>query len=723
MMIRVIKISVLLYSLLLILTSISQAQDYQWPLKIKPRLSSHFGDYRVGHWHAGLDITTRGKVGYKVYAAGDGYISRIRAGYWGYGKALYLKLDNGQFAVYGHLTRFSHDMEDYLRKQQKKSHKYYQDLFFKPGQYPVKKGDYIALSGQSGAGAPHLHFEIRDSDNYPTNPLIGFFKLPDSHPPIADILAVKRYNTVGLANYHDLEFVNMRGQPPNYLVADTLALYGEMVLAISAFDKNNSFNYVIYRVSMLLDGKEIFALKNDRLNYQSGHQIDYVRDNSLKTLVEKLRGVKADNDKNVFYRLYILPDDKQSFYGHYSSPAGIIFTDSLSLGVHDLQINLYDENGNRSRVRLYLRKAVFDKPSLKKMERIDNTLILHFDDMPDGAYPQIQRRKSTHLPYENLKSEFNVHEKTVTVKPISSNYDYRLRAIDNKSGFSPWVEFKPSPNKESVTPYADYLDVVLNNDENVTINDRMLASFYTLPLDDNYLKTRVPVPVDNGYFSMTLAGNPGDFGYYVFDSEGRAYSPDSSVALTLSAGQLYDKVILSITRPRQDETGDYIFEILPEDLLFKDDVEIRIFPEKLGIQTDRSSLYYHSARKNRWYYIADESSGVLAGKTGGGGKFGILKDSQRPVIRRIKPKNNSRIKDRTPLLSCSITDNLSGFKYEHQLEMTIDGYWVPAYYDIDNKTFTYQVRNRLKRGRHTLKITAVDRQGNKTGAISVFTVR
>ncbi|MCP4583313.1 MAG: M23 family metallopeptidase [candidate division Zixibacteria bacterium] len=722
-MMRVVKIVAFLGTILLFLVSVSQARDYQWPLKIKPRLSSHFGDYRAGHWHAGLDITTRGKTGYKVYAADDGYISRIRAGFWGYGKALYLKLNNGQFAVYGHLTRFSHDVEDYLRREQRKNRSYYQDIFFKPDQYPVKKGDYIALSGQSGAGAPHLHFEIRNSDNYPINPLIGYFKLPDSHPPKPDLLAVKRYYKAGLANYHDREFVQIEGQSPNYLVTDTISLYGEMVLAISAFDKNNSFNYGIYGAAMILDGKEIFAFNNDRLNYESGHQIDYVRDNSLKALVEELSGLKADNDKNVFYRLYVQPDDRQSFYGNYKYPAGIIIADSLAEGIHNLQINLYDENGNRSRVQLILNKAIFEKPSLDKMERINDMLTLHFKEMPTAAEPQIQRRRSAHLPYENVKIDFNDYEKTATISSIRDNYDYRLRIMNNKSGFSPWVEFRPSPDKESVIPYADYLDVVLNNDEAVTVNERMLTSFYTFPLNNNYLKAQVPVPVDNGYFKMALAENPGNIGYYTFDNGGRAFSPDSSVALSLSPDQLYSKVILSITEPRKDEKGDYIFEILPGELLFKAEVEIRIHPERLGIQGNKASLYYYSVKKSRWFFIGDESSESLIGKTGGGGRFGILKDSQKPVIRRIRPKNKSRVKDRTPILSCAITDNLSGFKHENQLEMTIDGYWVPAYYDIDNKTFSYKVRNKLKKGQHKLRITAIDRQGNKASAASVFTIR
>lgn len=222
------KISVISLLVLLIAVSIASANDYQWPLKISPRLSSQFGDYRSGHWHAGIDITTCGKPGYKVYAVGDGYVYRVRTSYWGYGKALYLKLNDGRYVVYGHLNRFDHKVEDYVRKKQINSRKYYQDIFFGPNQYPVKKGDYIALSGQSGAGAPHLHFELRDSNNLVINPLRGIYSFKDTKPPKLDCLVIKRYNTVGLGNYHNIEFLPVAKVRTGLIVEDTIAVYARL---------------------------------------------------------------------------------------------------------------------------------------------------------------------------------------------------------------------------------------------------------------------------------------------------------------------------------------------------------------------------------------------------------------------------------------------------------------------------------------------------------------
>jgi len=717
------KMSMAITGLMLILLSISQADNYRWPLKIKPRLSSRFGDYRAGHWHAGLDITTRGKTGYKVYGVVDGYVYRIKVSFWGYGRALYLKLNDGRYAVYGHLERFSHEIEDYLRDIQLENRKYYQDIFFNPGEFPVKKGDYIALSGQSGAGAPHLHFEIRDKDNYPLNPLINVYDLPDSHPPVVDYLVVKRYNKPGLANYHDLEFLALKGQSPHYSAADTLALYGQMALVVSAYDPGGSYYYGLYGAEITLDGREIYSFRNDRLDYTSGDQIDYVRDHAIKAEVEKRKGIRNDNDRNIFYKLYIQPHDRQMFYENYSHPAGIIDSDSLESGVHDLRISLYDEKGNRCRIQIALKKATVRKPTVDRAELNDGDLALHLDNSAGLYDVQIQNRKSMHLPYSDAVCSFNPGDNMITVPSVDNKQEYRIRFIDKNGDYSPWVQFNPMARRESVKPYADFLDVVLRADSMIAIKDKMLSDFYTIALPNNFVKALVPVPTANGYFEIALDGYHGDLGYYVFNSGGTAYSPDSSVSINLSREQIYNKAILKVTNPEKDSQGNYYFEILPEELLLKNAATININSKYLGISPDKFSLYYYWPSKDKWYYIGTRSTSRIEGETSGGGKFGILKDNQPPSITRVRPKNGRLISDKTPNLSCVITDDLSGLKEETQLEMTIDGIWVPAYYDIDTKAFSYQVRNRLKTGRHKLRITAVDNQGNKAAVMSTFTVK
>jgi len=91
------------------------AKDFRNPLDIKPFLAGTFGELRSNHFHAGLDIKTQRKEGLNVYAAADGYVSRIKVALWGYGKVLYVTHPNGYTTVYAHLSKFGDGIEDYVK--------------------------------------------------------------------------------------------------------------------------------------------------------------------------------------------------------------------------------------------------------------------------------------------------------------------------------------------------------------------------------------------------------------------------------------------------------------------------------------------------------------------------------------------------------------------------------------------------------------------------------
>lgn len=716
------KTSFWVFILGLLWISIIHGQDYYWPLTIEPRLSSYFGDYRTGHWHAGIDITTRGGTGYKVYAAADGYVFRVRTRFWGYGKALYLRLNDGHYAVYGHLEDFSPGVNEMVRQRQLKDGEYYQDLYLRPDEFPIKKGELVALSGQSGSGAPHLHFEIRDRDNYPINPLNGIFNRPDKNPPVVDYLVLKRYRNYGFANYHDLEFLPLAGKSPNYIVPDTIAIYNTITLAAAAYDPESGFDYGIYSGGMLLDSVAIFGFETDKLNYESGPQIDYVRDNELRMLVEKRFGAAVDNDKNVFYRLYIQPDDVQLFYNNFHYPAGIIHADSLTPGVHSLVINFTDVHKNSCSIRLFLKTAVLDRPVIDSMS-LGDRLTLALDKLLPDQEPQIQHRASSCEPYKQMAADMAKLPNAIAFQSAANKGDFRIR-IRNKSGAaSPWVEFTPFVKRASLIPYADYLDIITQKANSGESNDLPLADFTSTPLLNNYIRAQIPIPIKNGYFMLNLKGLESEPGYYIFDAGGKAYSPDSSVHLQLSDQNLYGRSILRITNPRLENPGKYTFGISPEGLLLKNPALIEIAADRFKLDTAYMSLYYYLPGQKRWIYIGDKSLSNLTGKTGGGGKFGIIEDKNPPSIARVKPQNGSITKDKTPFLLCRISDDLSGFDDETQLEMTIDNIWVPAAYDVDTGEFAYQIQNQLKPGKHILTVTATDNQGNKTKAVSKFTIQ
>lgn len=138
--------------------------DFISPLDIPLSLSGSFGELRSNHFHSGLDFRTQQKEGLNVYAIADGYVSRIKISTFGYGKAIYITHANGYTSVYGHLQRASGNIQLYIKQQHYQLQQFEIDVFPKPNELPVKKGEVIALSGNSGgSGGPHLHFEIRNT--------------------------------------------------------------------------------------------------------------------------------------------------------------------------------------------------------------------------------------------------------------------------------------------------------------------------------------------------------------------------------------------------------------------------------------------------------------------------------------------------------------------------------------------------------------------------------
>ncbi|HET9886572.1 MAG TPA: M23 family metallopeptidase, partial [bacterium] len=101
----------------------------------------------------------------------------------GYGKCVYLRLEDGKTAVYAHLSEFAGALADTVQAIQQSRGTVLFDREFPKGALPVERGDLIARTGQSGAGPPHLHFEIRDEQERALDPLAYGIAAPDRTPP------------------------------------------------------------------------------------------------------------------------------------------------------------------------------------------------------------------------------------------------------------------------------------------------------------------------------------------------------------------------------------------------------------------------------------------------------------------------------------------------------------------------------------------------------------
>ncbi|MEQ3661997.1 MAG: M23 family metallopeptidase [Flavobacterium sp.] len=272
--------------------------DFISPLPITLDVSGSFGELRSNHFHSGIDLKTNGKEGLDVYAVADGYISRIKISSFGYGKAIYITHPNGFTTVYGHLQKANGAIETYIKQKQYAQKAFEVEMFPMPSELPVKKGDIIAFSGNSGgSGAPHLHFEFRDTKSEKIiNPLyFGFNKLANDtrKPEIQGVIVYPIDSTLVNKSQKPIEVSFNKTADGNYLASKVIA-NGKIGFGINAFDYcTNQYNKNgLFKVKAYLNGVSYYEYELQSFAFDESRfvnsLIDYQRYGKLRQRVQKL---------------------------------------------------------------------------------------------------------------------------------------------------------------------------------------------------------------------------------------------------------------------------------------------------------------------------------------------------------------------------------------------------------------------------------------------------
>jgi murein DD-endopeptidase MepM/ murein hydrolase activator NlpD len=87
------------------------------PLDIPINLSGNFGELRPNHYHMGIDLKTNQRENLSVYAAAEGFVSRIKIEPGGFGRAIYITHPNGYTTLYAHLNNFAAKLDAYVKQQ------------------------------------------------------------------------------------------------------------------------------------------------------------------------------------------------------------------------------------------------------------------------------------------------------------------------------------------------------------------------------------------------------------------------------------------------------------------------------------------------------------------------------------------------------------------------------------------------------------------------------
>ncbi|RLD20758.1 MAG: hypothetical protein DRI69_05645 [Bacteroidetes bacterium] len=320
---------------------------FELPLNRSVLLSGTFGELRPGHFHSGIDIKSlKGTSGEIVSASAQGFIARIKVAPGGYGNAIYIAHPNGYTTVYAHLDHFDETVAAYVKEKQYELKKFSVDLYPKPTQFQLNKGQLIGYMGNSGSSsAPHLHFEIRrTSGQVPINPFLFGLQVTDKVRPDIGKLQVY-YLSEDLKQIDVREYPLLRTASGRYTIADTLSEGAWRVgFALKTTDKMDGApnRNGIYELQMQVDDdpRFSFALNEvpfSKTRYLNAH-IDYAA---------------RQKKKGYYHRCFKLPGNALDIYSRYKNNGVVKLYSNQSQKV---SIEVNDINGNISTVTFFIKR-------------------------------------------------------------------------------------------------------------------------------------------------------------------------------------------------------------------------------------------------------------------------------------------------------------------------------------------------------------------------------
>lgn len=313
------------------------------PLGIPMQLVANFGEVRTDHFHMGFDLRTNQRENMPVYAAAEGWVSRVIVEPGGYGRCIMISHPNGYTTLYAHLNGFYPALQRHLEEKQYREEKWEQEITFKQGEFPVSKGQFIAYSGSTGASeGPHLHFEVRETKTGNNiNPRLFGFPIKDVIAPLIYRLFLydRNYSTYAI----DPSAVSIRKTPKHYITRDTIVYTGspKISFGISSEDIGNtsSFRYGIYAAEIWVDSVKQFGFTLDKLNYEASRFVNAAIDYK-----------KRLTDRSLVQHLSRLPGNHMNIYDGLND--GVVeLKDTIP---HEVVIRVSDVNGNHSDLRFRL---------------------------------------------------------------------------------------------------------------------------------------------------------------------------------------------------------------------------------------------------------------------------------------------------------------------------------------------------------------------------------
>jgi hypothetical protein len=725
----------------------AQKRDYIWPTNAPRLLSGSFGEPRAAHFHSAIDIKTWAQIGYECYAIDNGYIQRLRVHPFGYGKVLYLKMDDGNTAVYAHLDGFSPRLENVVTEVQYRNRSTIVDTTFPPGAIRVRKGNLIAYTGGSGTVYPHLHFEIRDSTGAPVNPLTNGLSIKDPDAPVILKLGFTPLNeqTAVMGLHRTAVFEAIPGAKNIYTLRDTIQAWGKIGLELLSYDRAVSTNKnAAYRFEVYHQGKKLFQSLYERFRFENNYLFNFEKNHQLN--VEYAQR---------FQSLYFTDISEQlGFF----DPALNGQIDVLP-GYQTIVVQVRDVAGNRASLRAVLYGGPYPQYDFPASQQ-DTILSISLDSLFWKQNPQVIEAEyfnpyGYHLAKKELKPDSGKSHLKFDGRALEGNI-LSLRFQDANGFWSyPAVHyFNASAVSRlpevslAVRHYPDYLILDIQSSEALhseLLLSRKTGAWQKHPFHQISLKQIISHPISLNDFAnieaLTLFqmekvrwSKKWEIKPLILEHgmRGELLSSDSMFAVIYPELAYYHPRIAVwmeeldiLPKPDGGELLSKLYKINPNDQPVRESFNIAMrYPLTLP-NLEQVQLYRYNADKGKY---SPAGGAPAKGKdyfrtSGGSGTYALVRDLEAPSIEKFYPADGGTYdaKDLKRIWA-DLDDNLSGFGSGAGLAVYVNDQWTPHYYNGPTKRIE-AVNIKWRPGRQIVKWVITDTAGHQSEKSILFYVR
>jgi len=727
-------------------------ESYGWPLQQNFGISSTFGDFRDDHFHAGIDLSTNGETGLPVLAIADGKIFRLKVQKRGYGRALYIQHAGGMVSVYAHLESYSTESgieQIYQAKAVDMGTRYTGDIYLEPP-VEVKKGDVVAFSGESGAGLPHLHLELRKSETVALNPLLyGFQDTLDPVPPAFQACYFYPLDAASAVNGNlDTEEIRLKKSDTIYVADQIPVVRGDFLISVSVYDAAlRPYRRTPKRITLFIDERKLYTLEFNELSYTQPAPFGLVYD--------------LGKPGPSYYEFPIILKKLVALDNPFLVDAVPFSTKQLAAGTHELEIEASDATGNISIAHIDF--VVNQPPSIRvegiSSDPVDLAVTASVSDPnwettgPQTLAGEVEYsidEGKTFIPFPVTRLDLQAAEKNARLEyrvPLSQIAGTKVRRILLKARGFDGIEYSPY-SIISVTPgpvpqidstpsdlqgrlrlstYSNAIKVIFDSANLVTFPPSLQIGSSASPVpmqarELNSYEAIIPVPKGNSVFTASLSPTL-QISQPVYDiSAGSAaritaenfelqFEPDSlfwNTFVWTKSLPVYAARYLPLIGP--------MLQLGPRGVPMKKDAVLKFsypasvdHPEKLSIyQWDRTTQSWRSLPAP-----VDRATRTVQTKIEVFDLYGLIYDNVPPVITPIFPKRNSSTKNQTPYLAATVRDTGMDINDE-KVTFVVDGVPHGAEYDPDRNLASLKIETPLRKGTHRFWVIAYDYGDNKT---------